>query len=358
MDIGHLGDDIGYALATGNPDDIDLAPPAGMIETLAERTGVAPVRLPQMSVAGWVPWLLDDIEPDPGGFATYVRQLSVLRPVEKQKTRLVPAWRPWLTDHLSPRACPECVAANSSPQPYQLLWGIPIVSSCPDHGCWLEATIATRGFFGMLDFDRPIPTPAPEQILTLDQRTQDAFAVGHVALPRRQVHAGVWFRLLRAIIDELSCPISESRPSTAGTSRQIWEEAGYRVRDGQALWRPYEQQPEMVQRHTMEAAATTVALLESGSITGRGKDANLFQPVPQIAVSDGTPPRPRSLRLGNQLSLIDAFNAVVDEARIDPAAARSFLNLATYRQNDADDIHDVVNLFVELNIPLDFHHAI
>lgn len=356
-DIEHLGDDIGYKLGTGNPDDIDLVPPTGMIDILTERTGVTAARLRQMSVAGWIPWLLDDMEPGPDGFATYVRQLSVLRPVGKQKMRLVPSWRPWLADHLPSRACPECVAANPYPQPYRLMWAIPVVSSCPSHGCWLEATIAARGFFGMWDFDRPTPRPAPEHILTLDRRTQDAFAVGHVDLPRRQVHAGIWFRLLRTIIDELSCPLSENRPSGASTIRQIWQEAGYRARDGQALWHPYEQQPESVQRHTMEAAATAIALLENGSITGPGKDAHLFQPAPQIAISDGTPPKKNAPRFGAGLSLKDAFNAVVDEARINPAEARTFFNLATYKRNDADDIHEMVNTFIELDIPLDFHHA-
>jgi hypothetical protein len=356
-DIEHLGDDMGYKLRTGNPDDIDLAPPPGMIDILTERTGVAPVRLRRMSVVGWVPWLLDDMEPGPDGFATYVRQLSVLRPVGKQKTRAVPSWRPWVSEHLPPRACPECVAASLSPQPYQLLWAIPIVSSCPAHGCWLETTIATRGYFGMWEHNRPAPRPAPEQILALDQRTWGAFMVGHVDLPRRQVHAGIWFRLLRAIVDELSCPLSENRPSDAGTIRQIWEEAGYRARDGQALWHPYEQQPETVQRHTMEAAATAITLLENGSITGRGKDAQLFQPPPQIAIRDGTPPKKHPQRFGDGLSLMEAFNALVDEARINPAAARTFFNVATYKRNDADTIHQMVNDFIELDIPLEFHDA-
>lgn len=358
IDIEHLGADMGYTLGPGNPDDIDLTPPPGMIDVLTERTGITPARLRQMSVAGWVPWLLDDMKPGSDSFATYARQLSVLRPTGKQKTRLVPSWRPWLTDQLPPRACPQCVAVSPPPQPYQLLWAIPIVSSCPAHGCLLEATFATRGYFGIWDFERPAPRSASEQIRTLDQRTQDAFAVGQVDLPRRQVHAGIWFRLLRTIIDELSCPISANRPSGAAVIRQIWEEAGYPVRDGQGSWRPYEQQPETVQRHTMEAAATAITLLENGSITGQGKEAHLFQPVPQTSISDGTPPRRNRPGVGDGLSLMDAFNAAVDEARINPAEARTLFSLATYRRDDADAIHDVANTFIELGIPLDFHHTI
>ena len=356
-DVEHLCDDIGYPLRTGRADDIDVVPPPGMIDVLAERAGVTAARVREMSVAGWVPWLLDDMEPLPDGFATYVRQISVLRPVEKQKTRLVPPWRPWLSDHLRPRACPECVAASPPPQPYQLLWTIPIISSCPTHGCWLEATFATRGFFGTWDFDRPAPRPAPEHILTMDQRTLDAFTLGHVDLPRRRVHAGIWFRLVRTIIDELSCPLSENRPSGADTIRQIWESAGYPVRDGQALWRPYELQYETVQAHTMEAAATAITLLENGSITGPGKDAHLFQPLPQVVVSDGTPPATRSRGFGDGLSLMDTFRAAIDEARSNPAKARVLFSLATYKRTEADDLHEMVNMFVELNIPLDFHHA-
>lgn len=41
------------------PEDIDVAATAGMIEVLAERTGVTPDRLRQMSLAGWVPWRPD-----------------------------------------------------------------------------------------------------------------------------------------------------------------------------------------------------------------------------------------------------------------------------------------------------------
>lgn len=356
-EIEHLVNDIDYNLGTVDADGIDLSPPRGMIDALAQRTGVTPARVRQMSVAGWVPWLLDDLEPGPDGFETYARQLSVLRPVRKQKPRLVPSWRPWLPEDLPSRGCPKCVAASPEPRPYLLLWAVPIVSTCPTHGCWLESTGMSRGFFGIWDFDGTAPRPAPEQILALDQRTQHAFTVGHVGLPRRQVHAGIWFRLLRTIIDELSCPLSESRPSGAETIRHVWEQAGYRPRDGQASWRPYEQQTKTVQQHTMEAAAVAIVLLEKGSITGQGEDVELFQPIPQITTGDGTPPGPPLPRLGGQLSLMDAVNAAIDEARINPAEARTLFNLATYRQNDAENIHDVVNIFIESNIPLDFHHA-
>lgn len=353
-DIEHLGDDIGYKIDAGDLDDIDLAPPPGMIEVLAERTGVAPARLRQMSVAGSVPWLLDDMEPGPEGFATYTRQLSVLRPAGKQKARVVPSWRPWLPDRLPARGCPECVAESPSPHPYRLLWAIPIVSSCLAHGCWLEATLAARSYFGMWDFDRPAPSPAPQHVLTLDQRTRDAFAVGHVELPRRRVHAGIWFRLLRTVVDELSCPLSENRPADTGTIRQIWKEAGYPARDGQGLWRPFEQQPETVQRHTMEAAAVTIALLEAGTITGRGCGAHLFLPEPDLELGDGrTPAEFSKSQPDNLKALGQALEEAIQAAREDPAEAQALYAFALIGCRTPESVTRLRADFAELGIPLE-----
>ncbi|MFL6115733.1 MAG: hypothetical protein ACJ786_30955 [Catenulispora sp.] len=43
-----------------------------------------------------------------------------------------------------------------------------------------------------------------EPLGTLDRYTHDALTTGRVELPGRSVHAGVWFRLLRSLLDELS----------------------------------------------------------------------------------------------------------------------------------------------------------
>lgn len=60
--------------------DLDWDPPAAVLAALAERTGTGLAELRQMTIAGWVPWLLDSHDNDAGqeGFDTYVRQHSVL----------------------------------------------------------------------------------------------------------------------------------------------------------------------------------------------------------------------------------------------------------------------------------------
>ena len=43
---------------------LDLQAPEALITALAERTGVPEKQLHRMTVAGWVPWLLDSLQPE------------------------------------------------------------------------------------------------------------------------------------------------------------------------------------------------------------------------------------------------------------------------------------------------------
>jgi hypothetical protein len=80
---------------------------------------------------------------------------------------------------------------------------------------------------------------ASDAIAAMDQRTWQALTTGHVELPRRRIHAGLWFRLLRTLLDELNTPLSACG-TYAGYLRQVWEGCGHPLRAGQSLWRPYE----------------------------------------------------------------------------------------------------------------------
>jgi len=54
---------------------LDWNPPPALLATLADHTGIPLGELQCLTIAGWVPWLLDDIEPstDPSGFTTYAQ---------------------------------------------------------------------------------------------------------------------------------------------------------------------------------------------------------------------------------------------------------------------------------------------
>jgi hypothetical protein len=78
---------------------------------------------------------------------------------------------------------------------------------------------------------------ASAPISAMDRRTWQALTTGYVELPRRRVHAGLWFRLLRTLLDELNTPISLCG-SYGEAIRYVWERCGHPLRAGQSQWQP------------------------------------------------------------------------------------------------------------------------
>jgi hypothetical protein len=101
---------ISYELDQGSAELLDLDPGESVLLAISERTGVAPVELRLMTIAGWVPWLLDTLETsDSTAFETYVRQDSVLlAPTNAPRRQVVSRWRPWLPAEAMTRDCPAC----------------------------------------------------------------------------------------------------------------------------------------------------------------------------------------------------------------------------------------------------------
>lgn len=348
--LGDLVSDLGHVLE--GPEEIDTCPPAGFVQVLAVRTGVDVNRIRRMSLCGWAPWLLDQLEPDPEAFTTYTRQLSVLLPTGRRRPRLAPGWRAWLPTKQARRACPRCVSTSTQPHPYQLMWSIPLMLSCPLHGCLLESHTDVPGYFMGWEYSPPQPRPASTTVLAMDRRTWHAMTKGWVELPRRKVHAGKWFRLIRTILDELATSATECG-APGRMIRHIWQEAGHPFRAGQSFWRTHEDSPLSVQLHTLEAAATAIDLLESKTVTGRGPDAALFLPMPPIPVYDGDIPDRNSIAY-LWARACRAFDQAVEEARSNPAAAWALFDMLLYRRQDATAIQGVLADLQNLGVPLEY----
>ena len=93
--------------------------------------------------------------------------------------------------------------------------------------------------------------------------------MGYLELPRRRIHAGLWFRILRTLLDELNTPLSTCG-TYAGYIRHVWEGCGYPLRAAQSLWRPYETLDPAVQLQMLEAATTAIHLIETRVINPPG----------------------------------------------------------------------------------------
>ena len=344
----------GPAVTVDEMAGLDVQAPAAVIALLAGRTGVSPDDVRSLTLAGWVPWLLDSVTPDPTGrgFVDYVDSVSVLLRPGRQASRCVPGWRAWLSEQPLRRACRDCSARSLSPAA-TLVTQIPLTLSCMQHRCWLEEYLGVLG--GEVFWpDRADGTkPVSDAVAVQDARTWQALTTGAVDLPERRVHAGVWFRLLRRLLDEVNTPPSQCGAQVAA-SRQAWESAGLPFRAGQYRWHPYESLTWTIQQQMLQATAAAVALIEAGEIPARGHHGSLFHPLPGPPVFAGDRPKPpaRDCAYYFLLATRDAEDAI-QAARRDRAAARQLFHLCTYSTTDEARIDRVRGLFVELGISLD-----
>ena len=301
--------------------DLDWDPPREILAALAERTGLGLHELAPMTMAGWVPWLMDTLDPGEGqaAFATYVRQHSVLlRPGEAGRNH-VPSWLPWAPAKPARLACPECAA---DPQRgAALTWRLPLMTSCAEHGCLLgpepdvwSAVLARTG---------PRPAPASPHVAVMVRYTFQALETGRVSLPGGSVHAGVWFRLLRTLLDEVSTAPSAVSASSRATLELIWSRAGLPVRGGLTVWRPYERLAWPAQQAMAGAAATALHLAAAGEITARGTLGRYLAPEPHCDVYEG------DRQAWEQRQIVAEFDAMIVRARTDADTARRFLTMLT-----------------------------
>ena len=343
-----------HDLGHGQVDDLDTAPPLSLLALLSQRSGIELDRLRCMSFAGWVPWLLDSLDDQiPDALETYAFQLSVLLPRLRRKTRSITSWRAWLPSQPIHRACPLCLNDPAN-QAVLLAWKLPLMLSCPLHGCWLESYWGVPGRFLGWENGDASPRTANEAIAAMDRRTWQALTLGYVKLPRRRIHAGLWFRLLRTLLDELNTPLSQCG-TFAGSIRYVWERSGHPLRAGQSLWRPYEILVPAVQLQMLEAAATAIELIESQVLSPRGESAELFLPEPQTGFTNGLPPVERKKEPVNYWQeAVKAINEAVAEARHNPETARSLFALASYGRHDPESLERLRVTFTKEGIPSEF----
>ncbi|BEL04992.1 hypothetical protein Q0Z83_031830 [Actinoplanes sichuanensis] len=241
--LGTAARQVGKVKPSQERELLDTDPPAHLLQALHERSGVPIGQLRHMTIAGWTPWLLDTLDVEQAGtFDCFVRQDSVLFDHTMIAHGTDPGrWRPWLQSadgaERRRRACPLC--AERPGHGLLLMAQLPIMLSCPEHGCLLQpAGLAVRHYPGAPD---PEVTAVTEMVQDMDRRTHEGITTGQVTLPRRTVHVGVWFRLLRIVLDEVNTPMSFlRRKADKATLETIWARVERPVRAGQIRWAPYE----------------------------------------------------------------------------------------------------------------------
>lgn len=345
---------VGDVLYNKGLPSVDIEAPSALIAGLAERTGVSADRIRAMTLAGWSPWLFDSVQPLAGVFHNYVHRSSVMLGSRSRAKSIEGEWRAWVPDHPIKRACPDCLA-DPERQGLLLMWRLPIMLSCPMHNRLLQPLLGIVAGPVWPEDNQELEQRPSSAVSAMDRRTLQALRTGTVDLPRRSVHAAIWFRLLRTLLNELSTPAKCWGPSTRGL-RTAWEASGHRIRAGQGVWKPFEALRWPVQCQLLEAAAAAMDLLESGAVSGKGEEATLFSPEPACSVYAGSPPRkPVSgpTYMDQWAQIWESMEEIMEIARDDPSEAQVLYNFMLYGCRTPDAAERVLANLGELGVNID-----
>ena len=220
------------------------------------------------------------------------------------------------------------------------------MTTCGEHGLRLDPEMTVR--LAALDPD-PLPSPpVPAHVTAMDRLTHEGLTTGMVTLPRRAVHVGVWLRLLRTLLDEVSMASSRVGTRSAATLAKVWDAAGRPVRAGLNVWRPYERLDPPRQQAMLEAAATALALAEAGAVTARGTFGPLLTREPYRPAGDG------DLTAFNWKRTQAEARAEIDKARTDPETARRILVMFTASCRTMESFNRERDYLIGIGIPAEF----
>lgn len=245
------------ALGIERPDIelVDIWPPAALIKKLAERTGVAVGRIQAMTMAAYVPYLVDSLAPRGDIFPAYCCQFGV---IENPALRVRPVraawWLPWISGDLAEGKMIGCVdCLRSDRQRFgRLHWRASWMASCPKHGVLLRAASPAD------QFEYPVSQAAAAELSSLDGLTLQAVTKGRVQLPGgRVVHGGLWLRVLRGVIDEICRPRRMKDPARPIVDA-AWAAAGLPYRHALGPWGVYEKLGRLERANVLKVVAVAM----------------------------------------------------------------------------------------------------
>lgn len=330
------------------PGNLDKDPPLLLLELISRRTGHTIDTVKSMTAAGLVPFLFDSLSPHERYFENYVCQRSVLLPPSLRYSRSLPEWIPWFLQKTEAKiGCRMCLA-NYPDAPILLHWQFALMASCPKHGLLLEPLALVPGL--TLRWEAKKPKKAPHSMRVLDNRTWQALNTGFVDLPQRRVHAGVWFRLLRTILDELNTPM-KNLSRYRGLVIQIWEGTGRPPRAGEVAWKPFESLPSKKRTAMLLAAAEAIEQIEKGSLSPSGADGPLFRPPPDTHIEHKNARNPEPISYASKWQeAMRYLEEVIALAKNDPKEAQQFRHMLLFGKRDEESIRKVDKLLLDVGI--------
>lgn len=237
---------------------IDINPPVNILDKLSQRTGVDVKKIRALTAHSYVPLLLDAVEPlnsenkdNPNSFSDYVNQFNVFprksKPYSNEAIDLTMSnnWIPWIDDKRLKNTfvCESCLKEDKEPY-LRLYWRFSWMMTCPVHKeilrqVKLYSFTKQIEFYFMQDVER-LPSSI-DTVYMIDEITMQAVTKGFVKIQAGCLHGGVWLRLLRSLVEELSLQQQNFSHGVLNSIRPLWKMIGLFCREGFYRYKVFEE---------------------------------------------------------------------------------------------------------------------
>lgn len=344
-----------------NPEELNVVLPKPLHTLLSHRSGLSEQTIHAMTLESFSPFSLDSLDEDFSDFHAYVYDYSILLPSNNHKKNQPKLrWKPWLKQPITlSRACPHCI--NDHEGIITLSWYLPVMLSCQKHQCFLQPCSTALGqYVYWSEETETLNLPVSSAVMKMDHYTWSAITTGQVKLPRRTIHAGVWFRLLRTLLNELHMPLSYSKRVYTETVVPLWNSLSLEPRSGMSSWKEYEHLSFKRQQETLMVAAQAIEWMENKTIAPKGNASYLFLSEPIFAEdllslgqkSDNISETEPECSIWKKVT--DSLNVVLDMARRDPIEAQNLRKACLFGRTDSEKIQEINQLLIECSIPSEF----
>lgn len=240
---------------------LDIQPPYRLLEELAQCTGIHVSQVVSLTARSYVPLLIDSLNPTPDLYSDYTYQFNIFLTHKKPiKEGRIEDWVPWL--NIKAQGCQTCIEEDKNPY-FRLYWRFPWMMSCPKHGLLLRDVY----FFSLprkekIEFlwlaNEIEPKDAPHSLRRMDAMTLQAITQGITEVPRGKMHGGIWLRILRNLLEELSLPSSAMPNKIRSLLGSFWEELDLSFRHSLSRWKPFEEYKHHQQYSLMHVASLII----------------------------------------------------------------------------------------------------
>lgn len=346
--IEFLGFEFGHLMEREQFELIDINPPYSLLEGLAERTGIELSEIRALTAQAYVPLLIDSLTPLPGYYADYTCQFNLIIHRKKPLNRNVENWIPWLTmkRFLKTQGCKACIDEDKEPY-IRLYWRFPWMMSCPKHGLLLKDvrlfSMPLNWKMQAIWIEGAEPQEAPEILSRMDAITLKAVTLGVTKIPAGNMHGGVWLRMLRAILEELSLPLLFLPIQARRLMESFWKKLDLPFRHNLSRWRPFEECKQESQYILMHLASLIFEDACDRQSSLPNSLVNSFSPIPIFekdlvsfyASSKGFPKLDKSKDApwGNINMLMDR---IIEGMRRDPEEVKRFRRMI-YSLNGSEE---------------------